>query len=219
MQPTHEPARSIGAATGNQYSRDLTSTVSTRVAFKAFWILSCLEPLLLKPPFFHSDSRCAQPHSFVFRGVGSHCISINKVNMINSKLLILIIALILGTLVSAAPYESASSVNLDITSVLQRTWKGMACLGACRSSWGWTGNHFGADPWGGVLKAGDPLPYSDGANAQSGSPTSSSSEISSSYSTIDPGLNIQDVTSSTELAPTSTVSFPVFNVPALIKCV
>jgi len=150
--------------------------------------------------------------------------------MINSKLVILIITLILATLASAVPYESADNVhavvNLDITSALQRTWKGLACFGACRSSWGWTGNHFGADPWGSVLKAGDPLPYSDGAaNVQSGGPESSSSEMSSDYSTTDPGLSIQDVTSSAEPAPTPTPtptpteSFPIFDVPTFIKCV
>jgi len=71
-----------------------------------------------------------------------------------------------------------------------------------------------------VLKAGDPLPYSDGAaNVQSGGPESSSSEMSSDYSTTDPGLSIQDVTSSAEPAPTPTPtdSFPIFDVPTFIN--
>lgn len=146
--------------------------------------------------------------------------------MINSKLIILLVPLLLVTLSLAAPLDSGSTdnalhadVNLNIGSALQRVWQGVGCLGACRSSWGWTGSHFGADPWGGVLQAGDPLPYSDN-NAQSNSPASSSTDVygtSNTATTIsNDGFGIQDVTLSADSAPTSLVSFSVFNVATLI---
>lgn len=130
---------------------------------------------------------------------------------------VLVLVPLLATHALAAPYKSEIpelnvKVNLSLGEVAERVWKGISCLGTCRASWGWTGNHLGDDPWGGVLKAGDPLPYSEpGASDQTESSESSSSVLATSS---DPGLNIQDVA---EQSVRPTVSFSVFQVSTFLS--
>lgn len=113
--------------------------------------------------------------------------------------------------VGAVPYDvggALSELENGAASLVQRVWKGMSCLGDCRSHWGWTGKHFGSDPWGPVVLLGDPVPYSDEDESQS--PASQSSTSTNA------GFGIEDITT-TDSAPTSTVIFSVYNVPTLSR--
>jgi hypothetical protein len=118
-----------------------------------------------------------------------------------------------GTSTSDSSNESSNKNPLSsLQEGLQRVWEGMACMGDCRQTWGWSGNHFGSDPWGGVLKAGDPMPYvapdsnANGITSASAvaTPTSSAGEF-----------GILDVTTTTSQTAASSVTFSVFNVPTV----
>jgi hypothetical protein len=91
-------------------------------------------------------------------------------------------------------------------SALQRVWEGIKCLGECRKTWGWHGNHFGSDPWGGVLNIGDPMPYDGSGSTQPSTPINDSgsrnSVVTSATSSSEGAFGILDVT--TGLARTST---------------
>jgi hypothetical protein len=109
----------------------------------------------------------------------------------------------------------------DLGGSLQRAWEGIACMRDCRKTWGWTGNHFGGDPWGGVLEAGDPEPYvpqDSNANANTNSGTESTTATAAATATTSTsvgGFGILDVTTTSQAA----VTFSVFNVPTLQRCV
>ncbi|KAG8777889.1 hypothetical protein FRC15_011065 [Serendipita sp. 397] len=124
----------------------------------------------------------------------------------------------------AVPYSEVTTVEArglgdDAANALQRVWEGIKCLGDCRKSWGWTGNHFGGDPWGGVLKIGDPEPYSDSGSGNVSNAASNPNANSSSSTAGRGGLGIQNVQSTTTATTITapTVQFSVFDVPTLIR--
>ncbi|KAG8863049.1 hypothetical protein FRC20_010902 [Serendipita sp. 405] len=124
----------------------------------------------------------------------------------------------------AVPYSEVTTVEGrglgdDAANALQRVWEGIKCLGDCRKSWGWTGNHFGGDPWGGVLKIGDPEPYSDSGSGNVSNAASNPNANSSSSTAGRGGLGIQNVQSTTTATTITapTVQFSVFDVPTLIR--
>ena len=127
----------------------------------------------------------------------------------------------------AAPYDSYpstttttsndnsnSGVLSGIESSFQRVWDAVTCMGDCRKTWGWTGNHFGADPWGGVLKVGDPIPYVPDNSTESNAREGASTTLASATTTDAGGFGILEVPTTTNGAQNS-VLFSVFNVPTL----
>ncbi|KAG8828583.1 hypothetical protein FRC17_007489, partial [Serendipita sp. 399] len=124
---------------------------------------------------------------------------------------------------SAVPYEATTNVEArrgfgdDAANALQRVWEGIKCLGDCRKSWGWSGNHFGGDPWGGVLKLGDPVPYSGSVSNAASSPDTNSSNSASSSAENRDGFGILNVQSRTTTITAPTVEFSVFEVPTLVR--
>ncbi|CAG8715742.1 13819_t:CDS:2, partial [Acaulospora colombiana] len=137
-----------------------------------------------------------------------------------NKSALLVLLLPLCAHAHVAPYKQGNverSLESSAEAALQRVWEGIKCMGECRKTWGWQGNHFGADPWGGVLNIGDPLPYdpsqpSTPINNDSGSRNSQSA--SSTTSSTEGGFGILDVTtapvrsSTTQLAAPSLVTLP-----------
>jgi len=112
--------------------------------------------------------------------------------------------------------STAQSGNQNSQSGLQaglgRIWEGMTCMSDCRITWGWAGNHFGGDPWGGVLQGGDPMPYVSNSNADtSANPSENATATTSTDS--DGGFGILDVTTTTQTGSSAVLS--AFNVLTL----
>lgn len=116
--------------------------------------------------------------------------------------------------------DSSNGILDGIESGFQRVWDAVTCMGDCRRTWGWTGNHFGADPWGGVLKAGDPMPYVPDDSESSARANQATTSVIATTTTAAGGFGILDVTTTANDAQTSVI-FSVFNVPTLstyVKC-
>jgi hypothetical protein len=123
-----------------------------------------------------------------------------------------------GTSTSDSNDESSNKNPLSsLQEGLQRVWEGITCMGDCRQTWGWSGNHFGSDPWGGVLKTGDPMPYVAPDSNANGTASGSTSASAVATPTSSAGeFGILDVTTTSQTAA-SSVTFSVFNVPTVLR--
>ncbi|CAG7853373.1 SubName: Full=Uncharacterized protein {ECO:0000313/EMBL:CCA77816.1} [Serendipita indica DSM 11827] len=145
--------------------------------------------------------------------------------MIALKSTVVVLSLLASQATAVPTFDAASPASNearglvdDATNAIQRVWEGIKCLGDCRKSWGWTGNHFGGDPWGPPLKIGDPVPYTPSEDSSGIVSTTTTARSTTRTSSAEGGFGILNVdTSRTTLVDGSNVEFSVFNVPTLTR--